>query len=151
MTATAKRNHQILGAIRINQTLGELDEAAQDLTGPMAAAVNHAYDSLDFELWGHTVDLVKKNLGPRQQKRLMLVLKTVGEVIDAEKAERYTGSPTLRPVTPQESQWLRELRQFEEVFLSRAKDILRAIDEYSSTKRTRKPNETRDKNRNRNR
>ena len=96
MTATAKRN-QILGAIRINQTLGELDEAAQDLTGPLAAALNRAYDSLDFELWGHTVDLVKKNLGPRQQKRLMLVLQTVGEVIDAEKAERYSGSPTRAP------------------------------------------------------
>src|SRR5258708_40345289 len=105
MTATA-RNHEILGAIRINQTLGELDEAAQELTGPLAAAVNRAYDLLDFELWGHTVDLVKKNLGPRQQKRLMLVLKTVGEVIDAEKAERHTGAPTLRPGTPDQPPWL---------------------------------------------
>jgi hypothetical protein len=140
MPATkAKRNREILGAMRINQTLGELDEAAQDLTGSQATAVNRAYDSLAAELWDHTMGLVKKNLGPGQQKRLILVLNTVREVLDAERLKLYSKrSPTLRPVTPQEAQWFRELAQFEKLFLLRTKDIVRAIDEHNSTKRTRK-------------
>ena len=136
MTATmtkAKRHHEILGAMRVNETLGELDKAAQGLTGPMAAAVNRVYDSLTFQLWDHTLDLVKKNLGPRNQKRLMLVLKAVGEVIDQEKAEHSKRFLDL-PVTPEEAQWDRELQEFEKLFLFRAKDILRAIAEYNSTK-----------------
>ena len=98
-------------------------------------------NSFAYEVRERILELVKANLGVRQQKNLMLVLRKTGEWVDAERAElqrapeRFSG---LRIVTPETAHRLRDLDEFDKFLRVLAKDILRAMADYNFRKRVSK-------------
>jgi hypothetical protein len=147
MPATMKkktRNEAILNLLVLNEqshelgrVVGEFRENASEENKETAADLARFADSYAFDVREKILDLVRQNLGPQQQRNLMLVLKKTGEWLDEERAALQPRHfPGLRVMPgPKDACRLRDLDHFEMFLRKLARDILRAMADYNFRQR----------------
>ena len=138
----ADRNKAVLDAYGLNEQLRELGQAVAQFRETasaeqteIVAGLTQIADSLNYELRERVMDLVRNNLGPRQQANLMLVFRKAGEWLDEERKELerppskfFSG---LRVTTREATRRLRDLDYFETFLRCLARDVLRAMAEHN--------------------
>ncbi|SRR6266436_1498317 len=138
-----KRDKDIYDALMFREQVYEMEDEVAKFreTGAdkeMAADLTRVADSLHFELREHILDLVRHNLGPRQQARLMLVLRTAGELVDAERAELQRAPEQflgLRIAPNDEAaRKLKDVEHFDKFLRDLARDILRMMADHNFEK-----------------
>ena len=140
-----KRKRDIRDAMLANEQVRELGhtvaqfrEIASDDQKEIVADLTSVADSLNYELRDRILDLVRKNLGPRQQANLMLVLRTAGQLLEAERAELQPRKDFLGlriAPSPKDAERLRDLNYFEAFLRCLALDILRAMADFNFRQR----------------
>jgi hypothetical protein len=129
-----KRNEAIVSTYALNEQVRELEQEVAKCreTGAneeMATDLASVADSLAYELRDRILALVGQNLGPQQQKNLMLVLRKTGEWLDEERKQlerplqHFSG---LRVVSREAARKLRDLDHFEKFLRVLARDGLMA-------------------------
>jgi len=122
----------------LGHTVAQFRENASDDQKEIVADLTSVADSLNFELRDRILDLVSKNLGRQQQANLMLVLRTAGQLLEAERAELQPRKDFLGlrvAPNPKDAERLRDVNYFETFLRCLARDILRAMADFNFRQR----------------